>query len=74
MPFILSFELIITLVACILTLLNWLISQRINVVDTRLKRLEESEKETKDFYKEIHNIKGKLDVIITFLQKNQKNP
>lgn len=55
---------IITLAVIILTALNWLIKQKISLIEQRVTRLEDFEKTSQEAFKLLREIKGKIDMLL----------
>lgn len=57
-------EPLITVLVVILTALNWLIKQRISLIEQRVTRLEDFEKTSQEAFKLLREIKGKIDMLL----------
>ncbi|RAZ57425.1 hypothetical protein [Campylobacter hyointestinalis] len=57
-------EPLITVLVVVLTALNWLIKQRISLIEQRVTRLEDFEKTSQEAFKLLREIKGKIDMLL----------
>ncbi|TWO30355.1 hypothetical protein [Campylobacter hyointestinalis] len=57
-------EPLITVLVVVLTALNWLINQKLQILNQRVTRLEEFEKTSQDAFRLLREIKGKIDMLL----------
>lgn len=57
-------EPLITVLVVVLTALNWLINQKIQILNQRVTRLEEFEKTSQEAFRLLREIKGKIDMLL----------
>ncbi|EAJ1232659.1 hypothetical protein IO424_001771 [Campylobacter fetus] len=57
-----------TIVVLALTALNWLINQKIKILENRIDRLEDFEKNSAESFRLLREIKGKIDILLKNVQ------
>ncbi|OCR98859.1 hypothetical protein A9K75_09570 [Campylobacter fetus subsp. testudinum] len=57
-----------TIVVLALTALNWLINQKIKILENRIDRLEDFEKNAAESFRLLREIKGKIDILLKNIQ------
>lgn len=57
-------EPLITVLVVVLTALNWLINQKLQILNQRVTRLEDFEKTSQDAFRLLREIKGKIDMLL----------
>ncbi|WP_235599097.1 hypothetical protein, partial [Campylobacter fetus] len=61
-------EPVTTIVVLALTALNWLINQKIRILENRIDRLEDFEKNAAESFRLLREIKGKIDILLKNIQ------
>ncbi|WP_163258665.1 hypothetical protein [Campylobacter fetus] len=61
-------EPVTTIVVLALTALNWLINQKIKILENRIDRLEDFEKNAAESFRLLREIKGKIDILLKNIQ------
>lgn len=66
-------EPIATIVVIGLTGLNWLISQKVKILENNISILKDNQNKLEVCCQSINEIKGKLDIIATLIRRNLKD-